>query len=74
VTVQIDNRYNTYRFDGKKSVVLSTVSWMGGANDSVGIICLAVGCLSLLCALAFFALVNFQPRKTGDLSYLSWNR
>lgn len=34
ITVEIQNRYNTYRFDGKKSVVLSTASWMGGANDT----------------------------------------
>jgi len=74
VTVFIENKYNTYRFNGEKSIVLSTSSWMGGANDTVGIICLVVGCLSVLCSIVFFTLVNVHPRKVGDLAFLSWNQ
>lgn len=42
--------------------------------SAVGIICLVVGCLSVLCSIVFFTLVNVHPRKVGDLAFLSWNQ
>ena len=30
ITVAITNRYNTYKFDGAKHIVLSTTSWLVG--------------------------------------------
>ncbi|XWS19878.1 hypothetical protein CRYUN_Cryun31cG0054000 [Craigia yunnanensis] len=40
VVVQLMNNYNTYSFGGKKKLVLSTSSWLGGKNDSLGLACL----------------------------------
>ena len=36
VEVTIDNRYNTYSFDGTKSIVLANTSWLGGHNIFLG--------------------------------------
>eukprot|EP00898_Chlorokybus_atmophyticus_P003443 jgi/Chlat1/409/Chrsp10S01530 len=74
VTVFINNRYNTYRFSGKKSVVLSTTSWIGGKNDFLGIAYLTVGSLCAALGLAFLLLHLTHPRKLGDLSYVNWNK
>ena len=73
VTVSIQNRYNTYRFDGEKMVVLSTTSWLGGKNNFLGIAYLVTGSVSLLFGLTFFGVQWRHPRKLGDTSYLSWN-
>ncbi|CAG9460632.1 unnamed protein product [Pedinophyceae sp. YPF-701] len=72
--LRIQNRYNTYRFDGKKAIVLATASWLGGKNDFLGVSLLVVGCCSLLFAVVYFAVAMVHPRKAGDLAYLSWNR
>ncbi|KAA8523400.1 hypothetical protein F0562_009823 [Nyssa sinensis] len=33
IQVTLENNYNTYSFNGKKKLVLSTTSWLGGKND-----------------------------------------
>ncbi|KAK9806926.1 hypothetical protein WJX72_007738 [[Myrmecia] bisecta] len=73
ITVTVNNRYNTYRFDGKKKIVLSTTSWLGGKNTFLGIAYLTVGSVSLAFSVLFFVLQWRHPRKLGDVSYLSWN-
>ena len=67
-------RYNTYRFGGKKKVVLSTASWLGGANPFLGIAYFGVGGASLAFALAFVMLTWLTPRQPGDSTQLSWNK
>ena len=74
VSVDIDNRYNTYAFDGKKKVILSTASWLGGKNDFLGIAYLVVGCLCYAYGLVFLVLLCKFPRELGDVSLLSWNK
>ncbi|XP_068646905.1 ALA-interacting subunit 1-like [Aristolochia californica] len=74
VTVIIQNNYNTYSFGGKKKLVLSTTSWIGGRNDFLGIAYLTVGALCLFLAIAFIVLYLLRPRPLGDPSFLSWNR
>ncbi|KAM7523905.1 hypothetical protein LguiA_013807 [Lonicera macranthoides] len=74
ITVAIQNNYNTYEFGGKKKLVLSTTSWIGGKNDFLGIAYLTIGGLSLFIAIFFILLYIFKPRPLGDPSFLSWNR
>lgn len=72
--LKIANRYNSYRYKGSKTIVLTTNSWLGGKNEFLGIAFLVAGLTSFVFAGLFFALDRLHPRKVGDLSYLSWNK
>jgi hypothetical protein len=74
ITVGILNRYNTYSFKGKKKLVLSTTSWLGGKNIFMGVAYLTIGVLCIVLALVFLLIHLRHPRPLGDPSYLSWNR
>ena len=78
LTLTVFNRYNTYSFNGTKSVVLSTNSWMGGKNYVLPYIYLVSGGLCWVVALLFVAMSVggargcFGLRPPGDMSRLSW--
>ncbi|PKA62792.1 ALA-interacting subunit 1 [Apostasia shenzhenica] len=74
IMVTLKNNYNTYSFGGKKKLVLSTTSWLGGKNDFLGIAYLSIGGLCFFLATVFTVVYLVKPRKLGDPSYLSWNR
>ncbi|CAK7338886.1 unnamed protein product [Dovyalis caffra] len=74
ITVIIQNNYNTYGFGGKKKLVLSTTSWIGGKNNFLGKAYLTIGGLCLFLAVCFIFVYVLKPRPLGDPSYLSWNR
>jgi len=72
VTITISNRYNTYKFGGTKSIVLSTTSWLGGKNDFLGIAYVVIGSLCLVFAAVFVKFALNPPRQPGDSAELSW--
>ncbi|KAK2377964.1 ALA-interacting subunit [Trifolium repens] len=61
IEIVIENNYNSYEYQGKKSVVLSTTSWMGGKNDFPGIMLVAVGGLCLLLSLTYAVMCMLIP-------------
>ena len=60
-------------YHGTKSVVFSTVSWIGGRNPFLGIAYIVVAGICILLGLALTLRHMIKPRKLGDMSYLSWN-
>mmetsp|Transcript_2198 Transcript_2198/g.3670 ORF Transcript_2198/g.3670 Transcript_2198/m.3670 type:complete len:318 (+) Transcript_2198:37-990(+) len=72
--VTVLNNFNVTGFDGTKSIVLATTSWLGGKNPFLGIAYMVVGGISLLQGLLFLARHLIAPRKLGDTSYLRWTR
>ncbi|KAI9122432.1 hypothetical protein K1719_006272 [Acacia pycnantha] len=74
IVVHLWNNYNTYSFGGKKKIVLSTSSWLGGKNDFLGLANLFVGSSCILISFIFLLLHVKNPRPYGDLAYLSWGK
>ncbi|KAI0137817.1 Lem3/Cdc50 [Hypoxylon sp. NC0597] len=68
----IDN-FRTDQYQGKKSIVITTLSVMGGKNNFLGILWLVVGGFCIALALLFLITNLIKPRKLGDHTYLSWN-
>ncbi|KAK1417943.1 hypothetical protein QVD17_27079 [Tagetes erecta] len=74
INVIMQNNYNTYSFNGKKKLVLSTASWLGGKNNFIGVAYLVIGGLCFVLAMTFTAIYLVKPRRLGDPTYLTWNR
>jgi len=62
ITVIIQNNYNTYSFGGKKKLVLSTTSCLGGKDNFLGSAYLFVGGLCLFLAVCFILVYVLRPR------------
>lgn len=77
VSIAVNNRYNTYDFNGGKYLIFSENAWIGGKNNFLGILFIALGVMSFVIAITFFFayILGFvKHRKFGDLSDVSWNR
>ncbi|KAI4522058.1 CDC50/LEM3 family [Schizophyllum commune] len=61
-------------YKGTKSIVITTVSWIGGKNDFLGWAYVAAAGLFCFLAIAGTARHLIKPRRLGDMSLLSWNR
>ena len=62
LVVNLRNNYNTYSFGGKKKIVLSTSSWLGGKNDFLGLAYTFVGSTSIFISVVFLLLHMKNPR------------
>jgi len=71
--ITIKSIYDVASFGGTKSVVISTVSWMGGKNPFLGIAYMTVGSLCFALGITFLVKHLISPRKLGDHQYLKWN-
>jgi hypothetical protein len=72
VRVAVQSNFPVESYSGTKSVVLSTVSWLGGKNSFLGIGYLAVGGVALIFT-AVYAFLHFKrPRRLVDIDYLDW--
>jgi len=61
-------------YGGTKSIVLSTVSWVGGKNPFMGWAYVATACVFVFLGLVGTVRHFISPRKLGDMSMLSWNQ
>uniref|UniRef100_A0A0D9XGR4 ALA-interacting subunit n=1 Tax=Leersia perrieri TaxID=77586 RepID=A0A0D9XGR4_9ORYZ len=68
VLVTMQNNYNSYSFDGKKSLVLSTTGWLGGKNAFLGRAYVIFGMACFLLALLLTFLCIVFPMKEEHLS------
>lgn len=73
-TLVIHNNYPVLSFGGRKTVVLSTVTWIGGKNPVLGWAYIATGDCALIFAAAFLIKQIVRPRKLADLTYLDWEK
>ncbi|KAF8185009.1 transcription regulator [Mycena galopus ATCC 62051] len=62
------------QYKGTKSIVISTVSWIGGKNAFLGWAYVGAASVFVLLAIAGTARHLIKPRRLGDMSLLSWNR
>merc|ERR1719379_276974 len=63
VTIDVESRFNVTSFQGKKRLVLSTISWIGGKNSFLGIAYIIVGSISAVLSIGFGIMDKIKPRK-----------
>lgn len=62
---EIDYNYPVTSFDGKKRIILSTTSWVGGKNDFLGIAYLVVGSLCCVVGLSLCIVHHVTKKSLG---------
>lgn len=73
-TVKIRSTYDVSSFSGKKHVVISTTTWIGGKNPFLGYAYIVVGAICFALGVIFGIKHKVSPRKLGDTKYLEWNK
>jgi hypothetical protein len=74
LVIQVHNNFPVTQFRGKKNLVLSTTSWLGGKNPFLGYAYMVVGAACILLAIIFFLKHFISGRRQGDTSYLDWSK
>lgn len=65
--------YPVRQFGGTKSIVISTVSWMGGKQPFLGWAYVATAIFILVLAIVGVAYYLLKPRRMGDMACESLN-
>jgi hypothetical protein len=65
-TIQIYNQYPVHQFAGRKFIYITTTTWLGGANDFLGIAYMAVGSACILVGIVFLIKHAVSPRYAQD--------
>jgi hypothetical protein len=65
--------YPVTGFEGKKAIVVSTLSFLGGKNPFLGIAYIVIGFLCIAMAILFAIKQRFNARKLGDTTFLVYN-
>ncbi|XP_060556357.1 cell cycle control protein 50A-like isoform X3 [Ruditapes philippinarum] len=66
--VTIDYAYPVTLFDGTKSIILTTTSWLGGKNPFLGIAYLVVGSICILLGVIFLLIHLKWGRNISDIA------
>lgn len=66
--------FNTTVYKGKKYILLSTRTAIGGRNDFLGVAYCTVAGIAAALGIAFLTQHIIKPRRLGDHAYLSWNQ
>ncbi len=74
LSFNVDANFRVDDFKGKKFLVISTASALGGKNPFLGYAYIGVGALALLLALVFLLKQLISPRELGDTKYLVWKQ
>lgn len=75
VWIKVENRFRVSDFGGKKFLILSTTSWIGGKNYFLGIAYVVVGCLCFLLGVVFAVKhVLFGRSSAGNDSYVGGHK
>ncbi|KAJ6591518.1 cell cycle control protein [Mycena vulgaris] len=61
-------------YNATKSIVISTISWIGGKNAFLGWAYVGAASVFVLLALVGIAGHLIKPRRIGDMTLLSWNQ
>jgi len=72
--IAIDMNFPVRTYSGTKSIVISTVSWIGGKNPFLGWAYVAASSLFVGLSIAGTVRHIMKPRRLGDMSLLSWNQ
>ncbi|RYO94061.1 hypothetical protein DL766_004116 [Monosporascus sp. MC13-8B] len=72
-SLEIIDNFRTDVYAGKKKILFTELSVMGGHNNFLGILWLVVGGYCVVLAVVFLVTNFIKPRKLGDHTYLSWN-
>lgn len=73
LSFNVEANYPVTGFAGKKAIVVSTVSFLGGKNPFLGIAYIVVGFLCIAMAAVFATKQYFGGRRLGDTSFLVYN-
>ncbi|KAI0295486.1 transcription regulator [Russula brevipes] len=72
--ITIDMNYPVTSYSGTKSIVITTISWIGGKNPFLGWAYVAAAALFVALSVAGTIRHLMKPRRLGDMSLLSWNQ